>query len=179
MLHDPKLIDLLSALPTQSFAGQVFRATRRNLDPTTASISGGRWAAPDGPSVLYTSLKREGALAEIAFHWGQFTPRPAKPALVHTLGVRSNQTLRLIRSDLSTLGVEDSQYEVSNYARTRQIGAVVAFIGCDGLIVPSARWECENLILFTDNIAMNIELEVLHTEEVNWEEWAKSVGRLE
>jgi hypothetical protein len=179
LIHDPRLIDLLTKLPTQTFAGDVFRATRRSLDPTTPSTSGGRWAPQDGPAVLYTSLERNGALAEIAFHWSSFNPRPTKPAIVHRLGVQSDRSLKLIRSDLDTLGVQTEYYEDPNYRRTQEIGAVVAFIGCDGLIVPSARWSCENLILFTDNLAMSTGLEIKDFEEVDWQSWAKSVGKLD
>jgi hypothetical protein len=179
LLRDPWLIDQLVKAPTQSFAGDVFRATRRNLDPTTPSTSGGRWSPADGPATLYTSFEREGALAEIAYHWGQFTPRPTKPALVHRLGVRSDRTLNLIRSDLTTLGVETAHYHDPNYRRTQEIGAVVAFIGCDGLIVPSARWDCENLILFTDNLAMDINFERRSVEEVDWQSWARLSGKLD
>jgi hypothetical protein len=179
LIHDPGLIDLLAKLPTQTFAGDVFRATRRSLDPTTPSTSGGRWAPRDGPAVLYTSLEREGALAEIAFHWSLLNPRPTKPALINRLGVKSDRTLKLIRADLATLGVDTAHYEDANYKRTQEIGAVVEFIGCDGLIVPSARWNCDNLILFTDNLALNLGLEVKNVEEVDWQAWARSVGRLD
>jgi hypothetical protein len=179
LVHDPSLIDLLINLPTQDFDGEVFRATRRNLNPTTPSTSGGRWAPRDGPAVLYTSFEREGALAEISYHWSQFTPRPTKPALLHRLAVRSDRTLKLIRSDLGGLGVEAARYKEPNYRRTQEIGAVVAFIGCDGLIIPSARWDCENLILFTDNLAMDSNLEPKSVEEVDWQAWARSVAMLD
>ena len=176
MIHDPALLDRLSALPTTTFGGEVFRATRRNLDPMTPSTAGGRWAPADGPAVLYTSLAREGALAEIAYHWAQFTPRPTKPALVHRLAVRSERALRLIRADLDQLGVDTSRYAELNYARTQDVGAAVSFIGCDGLITPSARWNCENLILFSDNMPMSADLRVLATEEVDWQSWAVAAG---
>jgi RES domain-containing protein len=176
MIHDPVVIDRLSRLPTEVFSGSVFRATRRSLDPTTASVAGGRWSPTDGPAVLYTSFAREGALAEIAFHWAQFNPRPTKPAVIHQLGVRSERTLRLVRSTLEKLGVSADSYEVPNYGRSQEIGAAVSFLGCDGLIIPSARWTCENLVLFTDNLSMNTILEVQSAEEVDWQQWAKSVG---
>jgi hypothetical protein len=178
VLRDPWLIDQLLKAPTESFSGDVFRATRRSLDPTTPSTSEGRWAPADGPAVLYTSLERDGALAEIAYHWAQFTPRPTKPAFVHCLGVRCDRSLRLIRSDLKELGVEASHYEEPNYRRTQEIGAVVAFIGYDGLLVPSARWDCENLILFTENLAMDVSFDHKSVEEVDWQAWAKASGRL-
>jgi hypothetical protein len=178
VIHDPRLIDRLVALPTETFEGVAFRATRRNLDPTTPSTAGGRWSPPDGPAVLYTSLEREGALAEISFHWGQLAPRPSKPAFIHQLSVQAHRTLRLIRASLEELGTDMTGSEVPNYGRTQEIGAAAAFIGCDGLIVPSARWSCENLILFTDNLAMDVDLEVLSVEEVPWQDWARSAGLL-
>ena len=64
----------------------------------------------DGAGVLYTSLAREGALAEISFHWGQLSPRPTKPVVLHTLRVVAHRTLRLVRASLATLGVPDSDF---------------------------------------------------------------------
>lgn len=178
MVHDPYLIDRLIALPTEIFEGDVFRATRRNLDPTTPSTAGGRWTPAGGAAALYTSLERDGALAEISFHWTRLKPRPTRPALVHRLGVKSDRTLRLIKSSLDTLGIDATRFYEPNYRRTQEIGAAVAFIGCDGLIAPSARWSCDNLVLFTDNLAMDVEIETRDLEEVDWQKWAKSAGLL-
>jgi hypothetical protein len=174
LIHNPRLIELLEQFETPSFEGDVFRATRRSLDPTTSSTSGGRWAARDGDPVLYTSLMRDGALAEISYHWSNFTPRPTKPALIHTLNVRCDRTLKLIDADLQRLGVISEDYGVANYARTQEIGAAVSFIGCDGLITPSARWTCDNLILFTENLAMDITITPKSVEEVDWQAWANA-----
>lgn len=82
MIHDPGLLDRLDALPREAFEGEVFRGTRQNLDPLVGSYNGGRWMRPDVASVLYTSLTRDGALAEIVFHWSQLDPRPTKPIVL-------------------------------------------------------------------------------------------------
>ena len=66
MINDPDLIVQLDALPKETFNGEVFRGTRQSLDPLASSYSGGRWMRRDGVGVLYTSLAREGALAEIS-----------------------------------------------------------------------------------------------------------------
>jgi len=92
MVHDPDLLDRLEALQKETFDGEVFRGTRQSLDPLASSYSGGRWMRRDGAAVLYTSLAREGALAEISFHWGQLTPRPTKPVMLHTLRVAAHRT---------------------------------------------------------------------------------------
>jgi RES domain len=98
----------------------------------------------DGAGVLYTSFAEDGALSEIAFHWGQFNPRPTKPVILHTLQVVANRTLKLVRADIRALGVLDEQYAGVNLARTQEIGAAVEFMGCDGLIAPCARWRVSN-----------------------------------
>ena len=138
MIHDPDLLDRLEALPKESFCGEVFRGTRQSLDPLASSYSGGRWMRRDGVGVLYTSIAREGALAEISFHWGQLNPRPTRPVILHTLRVVAHRTLKLVRADLSALGVPEGDYPGVNMPRTQEIGAAVEFLGCDGLIAPCA-----------------------------------------
>ncbi len=148
-----------------------------SLDPLAFSNRAGRWMPENGSSaVLYTSVERDGALAEISFHWAQLTPLPTKPLALHKLGVRTHNTLRLLRADLSQLGVDVDRFGEMHYLRTQEIGAAVAFLGHDGLIAPSARWKCDNLVLFNDNHSMAAELEVVSTEAVEWLAWARSAG---
>jgi RES domain-containing protein len=178
MIHDRELLDRLDAFPRQTFRGQAFRATRQSLDPLLSSTSGGRWMPVGGASVLYTSLEREGALAEITFHLAQQNPRPTKPVMLHTLGIVAHRTLKLVRADLSALGVPESAYQTINFPRTQAIGAAVEFLGCDGLIAPSARWSCDNLMLFPDSMGADANLEVQSSENVDWVGWATEQGLL-
>lgn len=178
MIRDAELLAKLESYPTERFEGVVYRATRQNLDPLVTSRSAGRWMQPDVASVLYTSMYREGALAEISFHWSQFTPMPTKPATIHTLQVTAHRTLRLLRVDLPKLGVPASEFTMVNHPRTQQIGAAVEFLGCDGLIAPCARWACDNLILFPDSASFGGNLEVVHSEDVDWLAWARGSGIL-
>jgi hypothetical protein len=174
VIHDPKLLERLSGFSTEIFSGDCFRATPRSLDPLAPSTRGGRWAPPAEVAVLYTSLVREGALAEIAFHWGQLSPLPRNRVALHRLRATTAKTLRLLRADLALLDVSDAEYARVNYAQTQRIGAAVAFLGRDGLIAPSARWTCDHLILFTDNLAPATDsLQRISTEEVDWLAWAR------
>jgi len=178
MIHDPDLLDKLDALPKTAFSGDVYRATRQNLDPLASSYSNGRWMRQDGAGVLYTSLAREGALAEISFHWGQLVPRPTKSVMLHKLSVVAHRTLRLVQVDLSALGVPETEYGGVSQPRAQEIGAAIEFLGCDGLIAPSARWSCSNLILFPDRMADYAKLEIVSSESVNWQTWAIENGVL-
>lgn len=174
MIHDPGLLDQLTAFEPIKFVDSVFRATRKSLHPLTPSTSGGRWARKDSVAVLYTSCTKEGAMAEICFHWSQFSPMPTKPAALHELRVSSHKTLRFLRADFERLGIDQHRYTEVNYARTQEIGAAVEFLGCDGLIAPCARWECNNLVLFMDNHQTDDnELEVVATQEMDWRRWSK------
>jgi hypothetical protein len=117
VVHDPDLLDRLDALPKETFDGETFRATRMSLDPLAGSYNGGRWMRRDVAAILYTSLGRDGALAEVAFHWSQLNPWPTKPVLVHRLRVVAHRTLRLIRADLVSLGVPETAYKDLNLLR--------------------------------------------------------------
>lgn len=83
------------------------------------------------------------------------------------LRVVSHRTLRLIRADLTNLGVPDNAYKNINPPRIQEIGAAVEFLGCDGLIAPSARWKCDNLMLFPDRVGIDASLELINGETVD------------
>jgi hypothetical protein len=176
LIHDPELIDRLSALLAEQFAGEVFRATRKSLDPLAFSTRAGRWGRDGGSTVLYTSLEREGALAEIGFHWSQLSPQPSKPAMLHQLRLTTRKTVRLLRTTLPQFGIDPEGFGELDYRRTQDVGEALAFLGYDGLIAPSARWPCENLMLFGDNHGIDCELEVIASEEVDWLKWSRDNG---
>ena len=183
MIHDQRLVDGLSGLPVDEFAGEVYRTTSVAADPTAPSTNGGRWAPPQDRSsevsVLYTSFERDGSLAEVASYLTLLTPLPkARLLKVSRLAVSTSKTLRLARAALIDFGVDMVRYWERDYARTQQIGAALAFLEIDGLIAPSARWPCDSLMIFTANHTLNERLEVMNSEEVEWREWAKNHGFL-
>ena len=54
----------------------------------------------------------------------------------------------------------------------------MAFLELDGLLAPSARWPCDNLMIFAENQALGEKLEPLGAEEVEWRSWAEGDGLL-
>jgi hypothetical protein len=178
---DPDLANRLGALEPEAFAGEVFRATRVSADPVAPSLYGGRWARPQngdpGTNVLYTSMQRDGAMAEVASFLAQLTPIPGPRELkVTCLAVTTGKTLRLVHADLERLGVSVSRYGERDYARTQEIGSTLAWLGLDGLVAPSARWSCENLMIFTDNHSLGEKLEPVGEEMIEWRAWAMRNG---
>ena len=76
------------------------------------------------------------------------------------------------------LKVDMALYGERDYARTQQIGAALVFLGLDGLIAPSARWGCDNLMIYADNHSLSERLENLGEEQVEWRSWAQDHGFL-
>jgi len=183
MIHDQDLLDRLAGFRSITFEGPLYRATGLSTDPTMPSVNGGRWSVPprslDGRAALYTSVEANGAIAEVVSFLAGLTPPPSeRPIKVSTLAVSLREMVTIERSDFVALGIDESDYGTRDYARTQQIGSALAFLGRDGLLAPSARWACSNVVIFPDNHSMDDDLEVIGTDEVLWREWAKKHGLL-
>jgi len=169
--RDPALLDAIDAFDRVGYSGETWRVVREGRDPLQGCASGGRWD-PTLFDVLYTSLDPDGAVAEVHFHLSRQPVFPSKIRYgLHRIRVRTERTLR--PPDLDTmipLGVEPARYREILYARTQAIGDAAYFLGFDSIIAPNARWACNNLILFTDQIAPG-DLEIIDSSEVNWTAW--------
>lgn len=182
--HDIELVDALSAKVAVPFTATVFRATRLGGVAEAFSTSGGRWSPPDSYQtvpVLYTSLSRDGAIGEVASYLSLLKPRPTKPIAIHSLEITVTSVVKLTLDELADLDVDVTRFSDRPYARppkdsilrTQEVGAVLNFLEHDGLLVPSARWDCDNLIVFGDNHNLNNSLTVLGVEEVDWVRWTE------
>lgn len=177
MIHDPVLVEKLETFDRIEYSGAVYRATRKGLDPLAPSTRGGRWSIKDNFPTLYTSCSREGAIAEIAFHLGLLSPLPTRPMNLHNLVANTHETLRLLRGEFTRVGIVEADYARRNHDMTQKIGAAVAFLGCDGLIAPSARWEAENLMLFeADGRSIQDVLRLNSSEELDWLAFGRQHG---
>lgn len=169
--RDPELLDALDTIPRVSFEGDVWRIVREERDVLQGYPAGARWD-PGTFDVLYTSLEREGALEEIHFHLSRQPVFPSKlKSTPHRIAVRTTRTLELAdMAALAALGVDAGSYTSLDYTRTQDIGDAAAFLGFDGILAPSARWSCQNLILFTENFGPG-DFEIKHSEPVDWQAW--------
>lgn len=181
-VRDHELIDALEALPATEYEGQVWRVVRGDRDSLRGSAPGGRW--DDGTfDVLYTSLDADGAISEMYFHLMRGQPIfPSKMEFrLHALHVVLRRALRLAdMTALDAFGVEGVGYESQDNARRRkdyrrmqEIGEASHFLGFDGLIVPSVRWECQNLVLFSDRVPPEALRVVSEEGPVDWTAWKR------
>jgi RES domain-containing protein len=151
----------------------VWRAVREGRDPLQGSATGGRWD-PGAFDVLYTALKRDGAIAEMYFHLSRQPVFPSKINFtVSEIAVRTMRTLKFADlSEIKPLGVDIKDYSKVHYSRTQEIGDAAAFLGFDGLIAPSARWDCYNLTVFSDQVQPS-DLELISSEVIDFRMWRR------
>jgi RES domain-containing protein len=174
--RDLALLDAIDAFKRQPFEEPVWRVCRDERDPVAGAASKSRWC-DGGFDVLYTSLTRDGALAEIHALLSLQPVFPSKiVAYAHRLAVAATAALRLADlKTLATLGVDVAHYAERDYAKTQAIADAAYFLGFDGLIAPSARWECLNVALFTDRLSPGA-VSLIETEPnpVDWKAWRDS-----
>ena len=175
---DSNILNRLDELEVVEFSGEVYRTSRGSLDPLKPSPFGGRWSFAGGSPVLYTSLEKEGALAEAAYYSSLLVPFPTKPIKISTIKTKIARTIRIAKCDLSAFGVDISLYEDHPNEILQKIGAAAAFQEIQGLIVPSARWTCDNLVLFTEHVCGGDVVELIETESVVLNDWAAMNGFL-
>ncbi len=181
--RDSRLLDALETLSPEAFAGRAWRVVRDGRDPLQCSAVGGRWDDRTF-NVLYTSTRADGAIAEMYFHLAR--GQPVVPSQVRyrlfELDVRLASCLCFASLEaLDSLGLQTATFGQMSYAereqeypRTQEIAEAAYFIGRDGLIVPSARAECPNLIVFCDQEGPETFKVVRDHGLVHWDEWRKT-----
>jgi hypothetical protein len=173
-VHDRALLDALEALTPESIEATVWRVARSGRDPLRGTAAFGRWTSTGEFEVLYTSLLREGALAEVGYRLGLEPVWPTQiQHQIHAIEIQTERTLRLASLEqLSKLGVDTTRYESFDYSATQAISAAVHFLEFDGLLVPSARYQCSNLVLFLDRL-QDPGIRLVSTERVDWANWRR------
>ncbi len=171
-VHDDRLLDALEELEGEVFDGTIWRVVRQGRSVLDGSRGSGRWN-PSDLSVLYSARQADGAIAEIYFHLsrGQSVFPSRMKHRLFELKVITDRTLMLANmADLVALGVDAAQYPQMLYSRTQEIAAAAAFMGFDGIISPSARYDCDSIVLFLDSF--NLEnIQTVAETPINWAEW--------
>jgi RES domain-containing protein len=177
-VHDRAILDALEAVNPIRFDNTVWRITRANFDATRGSAANGRWSPGGTVEVLYTSLEREGALAEIGY---RLSLEPVWPSRlrheIHEMAARSDRTLEFLSLEgLAPLGIDVSRYESFDYTATQALAAAAHFLEFDGLLFPSARHNSTNLVLFIDR-GISASVEIKSIESIDLNAWRNNRGR--
>ena len=176
--RDIALLDALDAHVGVSFQGDVWRIVRQERNVLQGAPSGARWD-PGTFEVLYSSMAREGALEEIHFHLSRQPVFPSRiQSVLHQIRVQTRRTLKLANLDeVAALGVTTDVFTSLDYSRTQEIADAADFLGFDGIIAPSARWPCRNLVFFMDKFSPD-DFSIVAREPVDWAAWRHERGPL-
>jgi hypothetical protein len=173
--HNPRdiaLLDALDALPRLSVERRVWRTVREGRDPLEGRKSRGRWGH-DGMETLCTSFEEHGSVAEI---YALLSLQPVFPSKVEWLNHELQVAIENVASlptlqELAELGVDIANYRSREYGRTQEIADAALFLGFSALVVPSARWECSDLVTFTDKIERGRLALRGSPHRLDWDDW--------
>lgn len=165
-MYEPDLLDFIEDRTVPRWEGHVWRQVLQTrdgseLDPLRPNTRGARWN-PLGVEALYTSLDEQCAIREMDHLLAQQPVLLSRPRHTAKLAVTLASVVDLSNFDLlSQVGISEEDYDSPEYSSCQRVGGAAAFLECDGLLVPSARCDGLNLVVFVNNQGPNEELRVL------------------
>lgn len=168
MIFAQSVLDALEAISTEAWEGEVWRVVFGLRSPLLANTTGARWNPPD-VAALYTSLDRNTVLAELDHLRGIQTPATRRSAYrLHRVRVRVDHLVDLRDITLlRSMGVDEERLVADDHAACQQVGGAAAWLGRDGILVPSARGVGDNLVIFVNRQAPDAALELLETNPLS------------
>ena len=172
-LLDPDLLAAIDSYGGEGLDRSAWRVTWATRDPMAGSSGGGRWSPDSRFEVLYTSLEASGALAEAYYHLSKAPVMSSSHMRLNHLHITLSNVLVLNKAQIKTLGVDDLRAPESdpNFQRSRAIGEAAFMLDYQGLMVPSARSDAKNLVVFVERIDPDADITLLGASEVNWPAW--------
>jgi RES domain-containing protein len=165
-IHDPELLDAIESLGAEALDDLiVWRHMFNDHPPELANTRGARWNPP-GLAAIYSSEERDTAIAE-GQHAIDVQPlRPRARRYVHQLRISAKKVLRIGRSDLPILGLDTADLNSADFAACQRVAAHAAFLDYDALIVPSARADGSNVVIFVNELAADATFERVGVEQI-------------
>lgn len=165
-VHDPELLDALERLGAAPFHGTVWRHMFNDYPPELANTRGARWN-PGGVSAIYTSVKDTVAIAEAQYAMDSqpLRPRPRR-RVVYELELSLAQVVDLTQGRHLGVGLTDEELASDDMTACQAVGAAAAWLGWDGLVVPSVRADGENVVVLVDMLAPDAILRRLREREI-------------
>ena len=122
-----------------------------------AFLNGGRYNAPRKFGALYLSKNQKGCATEI-------TRRPSHPTnyIVGKIRIKLGKVCDLTDEDLlNELGLSREQLTADDWTETQTLGDLIREAGFEGIVVPSAAGDFNNLVIFVDRLsgASSIDIE--------------------
>lgn len=168
MIYPPELLDILQELTSDIWAGEVYRHMFASYPPERANTGGARWNPPS-LAAIYCSLERETALAEAEYQLNLQPIRPRARRTLYKVEVRLSRVLDLrTPSLLDQLGVTSDRLGDIDFSACQRVGGAAAWLGNDGLLVPSARRaRGSNLVIYPALQHTTVEFHVVGAELIS------------
>jgi len=173
--HEVTLLDALTELQETPFEGDFWRVVHGARSPLDGSKGAGRWNRRES-EVLYCALEKDGALSEIHFHISRAqSVFPSKlTSVAHHMRARFDRTIDLTDMTLLTkIGVDTSRFQELLYEGTQEIGEAVGFLGFEAMLVPNARHNSNNLVIFPMNCDLDV-IEAVEENAIDWNAWRRA-----
>ena len=166
MIYDRELLEKLDELRAGPWRGEVFRHMFGDYPPERENQRGARWNPPETPAI-YTSLTRDVALAEADFQISLQPVRPRASRTIYTIDIVLASVIDLSdRSLLVVLGISQQDLALLDHRACQRVGGAIAWLGNDGVLVPSARADGVNLVIFPNQQKGDYEFRVKAAEVV-------------
>jgi RES domain-containing protein len=148
---DEQIRERVDAAGSSRWEGVVFRHVLGDTPPLRENRWGARWNPRNVPAI-YASLERDTCIAEVAYRVSLDVVKPRSERRLYSIQVNLKRVVDLQdRETLTALGFTPEQLKDDSFAACQQIGDAVAWLGNDGLLVPSFRAPGTNMVIFPHN----------------------------
>lgn len=176
-MHDRELLDAIESMPSEQFSGVAWRTAWAQRNPLIGSTGGGRWDPLGGFEILYASTEQNGSIAEVYYHLSQAPVFSSSDVLLHKLNISLERVVSLDETALVQLGLEEPLASRCDCSKSQAISGAARFLEFQGMLVPSARWPCSNLVIFMDQIDINTAILIEDGERINWPAWKEQTKK--
>lgn len=161
MTFDPRLLDALENAAVNRWTGEAWRVVVGATEPLKANMRGACWNPP-GQETLYCSLEEETAIKEIEYLLSREPVQIRKKRVLNGLRISLSRIVVLEKGDeLSSQGISRTDLLGDPFTSSQLLGEAVHWLGIPGLIVPSARSDAQNLIVFPECMGPDDVIEIL------------------
>jgi len=93
--------------------------------------------------------------------------------LQSALDLSDKAQLEALGVDMSVFGQLSYAERASEYPRTQDVAEICHFLDHSGIVVPNARWDCANVVIFCDRTIPGAVEAVKDHGPIDWDDWAK------
>jgi RES domain-containing protein len=135
--------------------------------PERENTLGARWNPAEVPAI-YTSLSRDGVIAEADYQIHMEPLRPRVKRTVYQLFVSLSSVLDISQPGmLAAVGLAPRHLAELDHSNCQTVGGAVEYLEHDGLLVPSARLEgAAHLVIYPNRQSENYEIRVQAKEVI-------------